>query len=938
MKKIYFLVSIVVVIIIAINIYFYTEIYKQQLYFQKELIQKQVNVCGVNIERTGSGFESDINGILFSDDLTKIFISDISEGLRRIEVFYTKYDNLIDNIKVFDNKNNVYSIYRDVKENFITDHYISQRRRKLLEKEDLFSERGVFYYSVPYFQDNEAIINVQIQLKFREYFDAVFQQYYLGNSLWQWLIDNEGNVISQNLTSDSLAIGSKAEITSKVLQGHEDFLNHEIYLDGEKEEVISAWYPVRLLKKDFGIVFSLRTDEFLKQIIRNTIIISAISFVLLVFTILFFLRIVRNKDRHTSEINTRLDELTNIIESLPIGLIIVNQDKTIKTINKTASDLLFLETDDTLIGKNITERFLIPGESDNNESVFESQQFIYYEKDETEIVLYKKEVPLQIGNQSLTMEAFIDVTPLERSRKQEATANNAKSDFLAKMSHEIRTPMNGIIGMTDALMRQDLNDQQKDFVKIIKKSADLLLAIINDILDFSKIEAGKMQLEELPFKLSDEIRLTLDLFKPIAEEKNVAIEYKLTEGVHDSILGDPFRLRQVISNLVGNAVKFTHEGKILITVSQVEEYSGNITLLFAVEDTGIGIPKDKIETIFNSFTQAEGSTSRQYGGTGLGTTICKQLVDLMNGEIWVESPSSISVNKKYPGSKFSFTIEAFSNEKLDKNFNFDHINGYNEINLLLINKNGIYEENVLGQFEKLGINVYCRAKDEAIMELTSALLNDSRSAFHIVLIRDNITFDGFQPLKKLYENKVVNEHVIAVLSSNNKKGNYVKSRRMGADYYIVKPYNYSEILNIIKDNFKNISDKSIQKVRQLPKNLAILVAEDNIINQKVAQTLFANLGYKIEIARDGNEVIEKVNVHKFDIVFLDLVMPGKDGLETTVELRGQGHTFPIVAMTASTRKDAEGKARSVGMNDYLVKPVSMETVKDILTRWFADNN
>jgi signal transduction histidine kinase/CheY-like chemotaxis protein len=938
MKKIYILISVVLFSIIIINILYYRDIYRQQLFFQKDLISKQVQICGAEIEKTGYNFESDINFIPFTNNLSSIFQDDLSSGLQRIKLFYIRYEDLIENIKIFDNDNNVYSIYKDNKGNFITDHYISQRQRVLLAKETLFTEKDQYYYSVPYFNQSDIKGNIQVKLKFVEYFNDIFSQYHLGKSLWQWLIDSEGNIISQNLTQrDTIEISQKDLITGRLVQGLEGFTKHKVIVNGMEDEVISAFYPVRILQQNFGIVFSLRTDVILRIIIRKTLIISTFSFILLLFTIFFFLRIVKEKEKKINQLSGQFDDLNNIIESLPIGVVIVNEDKTIRQINKTASDLFFLETDDTLIGKNITERFLIPGESESNDNVFESAQFIYYEKDDAEVVLYKKEVPMQMKGQKLTLEAFFDVSPLEKSRKQEVAANNAKSDFLAKMSHEIRTPMNGIIGMTDALMRQELNDQQKDFIKIIKKSADLLLAIINDILDFSKIEAGKMQLEELPFSLQDEMNLTLDLFRPIAEEKNIAINTKIADNTHNNLIGDPFRLRQVITNLVGNAIKFTHEGQILITVTQVEEYSGNLTLMFSVEDTGIGIPKNKIGTIFNSFTQADDGTSRKYGGTGLGTTICKQLVDLMNGEIWVESPSSISTDKKYPGSKFSFTMEAFSNEKLDKNLNYDGIEHYQDINILLINKNGIYEENAVKPFDGLGINIYCRSQEDAFEEFNKARENNTTTDYQIVIIRDNITFDGFETLRTFYNNKTVNNHIFAIFSSNDKQGNYVKCKRFGADYYVVKPYNASEALNIIKDNFKGIIDQSIQEIRKIPENLSILVAEDNIINQKVAQTIFNNLGYTIDLARDGMEVMDKMKQHKYDIVFLDLIMPEKDGLQTTIEIRGMGYDLPIVAMTASNSKESKTKAISVGMNEYLVKPVSVESVKDILIRWFSEN-
>ena len=246
---------------------------------------------------------------------------------------------------------------------------------------------------------------------------------------------------------------------------------------------------------------------------------------------------------------------------------------------------------------------------------------------------------------------FSDITPIEKARKYEAAANTAKSEFLAKMSHEIRTPMNGIIGMTEAMDQENLNAEQKEYLQIVKRSADLLLNLIDDILDFSKIEAGKMQLEEIPFKLREEVKLSVDLFRPVIEEKNISLQIKTNPDVPENIIGDPFRLRQVLSNLISNAVKFTHEGQIVVGIQLEEEYNSNLTLLFYVEDTGVGIPRNKIESIFNSFTQAEESTSRKYGGSGLGTTISKQLVNLMHGEIWAESPSTISTSPNYPGFK-----------------------------------------------------------------------------------------------------------------------------------------------------------------------------------------------------------------------------------------------------------------------------------------------
>ena len=374
--------------------------------------------------------------------------------------------------------------------------------------------------------------------------------------------------------------------------------------------------------------------------------------------------------------------LRQIIEHYPVGIMIIDENNIIRNINSAAQKMLFLGKSDNLVGKDFNKQFLISNKyllSDGPSPFLDDSHYLYYEKDGIETVIFRTEKVTNIGGEELKLIALIDVSPLEKSRKGEVAANKAKSDFLAAMSHEIRTPMNGILGMVNNLLEQKTNKELKGKIEVIKSSADLLMTIINDILDFSKIEAGRMMLEEIPFNLSDELELVGELFRPLAEEKGLELEIEMKPDVPNKLIGDPFRLRQVISNLVSNAVKFTEKGKIVIGVTLTESYKTQVNLLFTVEDTGIGIPQDRIKEIFGSYTQARGSVTRKFGGTGLGTTISKQLVELMHGEIWVESPSSISSDREFPGSKFSFTIDAYSNERIPKDFNFEKITRFSDI-------------------------------------------------------------------------------------------------------------------------------------------------------------------------------------------------------------------------------------------------------------------
>ena len=574
-----------------------------------------------------------------------------------------------------------------------------------------------------------------------------------------------------------------------------------------------------------------------------------------------------------------------------------------------------------------------------DDTAYDTAHFYMFEKDGTEITIYKRSIPFQLQNQDLLIDAFIDITPIEKARKLEAAANSAKSEFLAKMSHEIRTPMNGIVGMADALIQQNLTPEQKEFAEIIKKSSDLLLTIINDILDFSKVEAGKMMLEEIPFRISDEINLVRELFKPLADQKNIQINTNVMSNVPDNIIGDPFRLRQVIANLMSNAIKFTEKGEIRITVELLESYSGHLTLQFTIEDTGIGISQDKINTIFSTYAQADGSISRKYGGTGLGTTISKQLVELMGGEISVESPSSISTDSDAPGSKFSFTIEAFSNEKIDKRLDFSSITAYSEICALVVTSPSSHEsEPIFTYFDNFGIK-YDRYLYEPVSgQLLISKLIIEKEKYNLLVLTDSINLDGFRIAKLLNDRNIIMNMLCVLISSNDITGNYIRCRQLYIDHYLIKPYESSEVFDFIQNNFHSIKpDAKISScVSQIRKNIRILVAEDNMINQKVAKTIFKNLGYEIDIANNGIEAVKMTQHVKYDIIFMDMMMPDKDGIQATNELRENGYKSPIIAMTANASKEGKNKAISFGMDGYITKPTKMESIKKILIKYFSE--
>jgi signal transduction histidine kinase/DNA-binding response OmpR family regulator len=946
MKKIYFLISIVIIIILAVNIYYYFDIYEQQIDFQKDFLLKQTQICGYEIEQTEQDFRSDANKVLFNYDFPMLFVDEEvrNKSINQLENFYSRYQQLVVEIMIYDNQKNVFSIFKDKKNQFITDIYKSHAQRELEPREKVETIDKNTYFYLPVFKDNVVTGNVVIGVDYVQYINWVFEKSHLGSTQWQWLIDlqEEPIIISNNLTDEELNLTQFYKISDDLFEGFQGTLRHSIIQEEEEEEIISAYYPTHILGKELGIVFSLKTDFIARSIVKNAIIIAIVTLLLIALIIFIFVYFMLRKGSDEQTLKESEQGLKQILEILPFGVMVSGQDKKIQKINKTALAMFSLEGEEDLVGKDISDRFLF-GKNllhlDKFSSSFDANQFITYEKGGTDMVIYKKEVPVVLQGEEVLLEAFVDVSLLEKARKQEAIANEAKSDFLAKMSHEIRTPLNGIIGMADAFSHQKLDKEQQEFTNIIRKSADLLLSIINDILDFSKIEAGKMMLEEIPFRLKHEVPFVLQLFSAKAEEKGLELHLDIENDVPDNIIGDPFRLRQVISNLLDNAIKFTEEGKVILRCTRIEEYSGNITLQFDIEDTGIGIPQEKLGEVFGSYIQTDDSSPRKYGGTGLGTAISKQLVNLMGGEIWVESPSRISTNPDYPGARFSFTIDVFSNEKIKKEINFEDITKYHQVKTLIINEKTEKEDVLLETLQSFGVSSYVTNYQEKTIDLIKSNRTNKLESYKIIIINDTVSFDGFRVAQKLHQNKLSNEFLLILLSSNDKKGNFARSKKLGVDYYLIQPFQSSELFNIIQENFTFIKIDEIERpsIDSIREDLKILVAEDNLINQKVAQTIFKNLGFEITIAEDGNDVISKVKEAPYDIIFMDIMMPEKDGFDATKSIRDEGYKMPIVAVTADTNIESRERVIEAGMDDFIPKPIRVDEIKRVLIKWFSES-
>jgi signal transduction histidine kinase/CheY-like chemotaxis protein len=941
-------ILLIILVLNGITIY---NLNKKYTRFLNETLLEQTRLCGEHMENTLLQFSSDINYELNMYNYSEIFGDPVKfrEATLSLRRFYTKYRDLITNISVYDNKKNFYALYLEANDDFaksdrfVVDSFPRKKQERLYPRDRVEQDGSILKYYYPYFGHDVVNGNVMVEVDIERFARKIFSLYPKGNTLhWQWVMGEDGSIIIDNFPSDSFRVGQTAMLRDSIKAEVSGIWQHTmIEGGGKKHKVYTACYPLSIYSRKMGVMFSVNKSSFFGFFINRNMQVAVLSF-LASLGLVIYLLVVINRQRRMEQ-RLKLSEIIfrQIIEHFPVGIMIIDEMNIIRNINSAAQKMLFAGKSDNLVGKDYSKQFVISNRyllSDGPSPFMDDSHYLFYEKDGIETVIYQTEKVTSIGGEEMKLIALIDVSPIEKSRKVEVAANKAKSDFLAAMSHEIRTPMNGILGMVNDLLDMNTGKEMKSKIQVIKRSADLLMNIINDILDFSKIEAGRMMLEEIPFILSDELDLVGELFRPIAREKDLELQIEQKADVPNKLIGDPFRLRQVISNLVSNAVKFTEKGRIVITVQLMESFKSQVNILFTVEDTGIGIPKDRIKEIFGSYTQARGSVTRKFGGTGLGTAIAKQLVELMHGEIWVESPSSISVDEDMPGSKFSFTIEAYSNERIPKKFDFAHITRLSEINALILTKESDPSRNTMARMlGRFGLNVVTKIYQDSTVDSVIHHLQVKRQNYHLIILVDKNQLDGFALAKELKNNNLTDLYPIALVSSNDKSGNYKTCRKLGIDYYLIEPFETKEVFDILSENFPGIEDrKSLEPMlNALPAELAILLAEDNLINQKVAQSIFKNIGYEIDIAKNGREALVFVEEKDYDVVFMDLLMPEMDGYQAAEEIRRTGHKVPIVAMSADEDDTTKAAAFKAGMNEYIMKPARVESIKKLLIKLFS---
>ncbi len=919
MKRLSLIAFISVLALITSNVYFYINSYRWQTSTHQTMFGKTVEVCCRLMEKDikekvlffehvfidYQNRDNDLGnlGSLFNDGLNVVTITEASGTSTHIE---KSFDG---GINVTKKKTNVPAKIKfgwDVKED---------------TNEIIYAES---------FEDSEgSLLNIELIMDKALFFRSFMESCEFSEFHFLWVFDANGKIVFNSLGNEILKPEFKSENTFK--QNQDTAFTHQIQMGQEKVRVLSVFHHFIGDNSSAYLVFSCPVDNLTRPILKMSFVYALITIIIIILIIVFFANHIRNQALEQERVKQSEVALTKVLHYLPTGIILMDNNRRVRQVNRAAVKLFQLEDEDVVLGQVLNENLLFSRFRIKEKYNVTAQgiRYIVIDTSNKERVIFNDKIPFFLQSEKFYLESFHELTSYIQPADKDL--HGFQSGFMTNISHELRTPLNGILGMVDMLLNSpSLPEPEKEMTILAKRSAETLFGLINDILDYSRLEAGKFEVESIPFNLKEEVDSLIKEFLPEAREKKIVITTTFNEMLPLDFIGDPVRFRQLLSNLINNAIKFTPFGTVQIATSQAKAVNGGPAIMFSIKDSGIGINQDQLEKIFEPFSQADLSLTRSYGGTGLGTTISKHLVLLMGGEIWAKSPSGLSPDPQYPGAEIFFTLP-LKTRKFSKKLDFSGIYSFAQLKCLVVSDDTLQVQVISRNLIALGVDFKVLPPSRE----TINLLKDK--IFHMVVIDHRFDLNGLDFMQEMHNYQLHKDFLIILQSSDFQASNTTLAHRLGADLYLRKPIAIATLREVLLNNFPNLMARERDAALSVPEDLKIMAIEDNVLNQKVIRNLFRKIGYELVLVASVEEAFKKLNGLEFDLILVDFyILQSTDGSFIS-EIKEKKANCPVVVMASSfdLNDDTRNLLLHYGVDDFLLKPFDMQLVAEILFRMVA---
>jgi len=923
MKKYIIIPFGVCLILIVLSGFYFNRQYIKQVETQKELLLWYVSDTKTKLEVIMSSVKElphIVMPLMNEKDMVNADVTNkYKENISLLEQFYIDNNYFIREISVYNNFGDLFSLYRDNDNStFIPDIYKPRNIHVLRPEMEIAVENKSFSIVLPLYKNRSLMGNVEVDLDVASLQRKLFQFCFDKGDLWPTSILDEETAQTLPLNGEWV-LSFEKDLIQGVHDWRSGYFQGRIKGLGSSHKVVTCYESLKISGQCLGIAFTSNISPIFVSSVFAFVIGSLILLALTVVLIFYLFRKDAQNREALNENDRKIDLLRTVYRNTPVAIIAHYNDRRF-----IVSDYYFKMFDGIVDSKDdskVIYPFIFKRE-------FEDWDICTFEKNGKEVSLGRRQVDLKIDEDRFSIDTFWDITEIRQLMKETVRSDIAKSELLSRVCSDVKRMLTSATPMP-LLTEHPVEEMQ---LVPVNNPIEDMTGVIDIVQDYANIEAGRITLDEIPFNLVDEVKKLTEKYQVVTRQKGVELRAEIASSAIRNVVGDPLRFNQIINELLFNAVRFTFEGVIRITIETTELQGRRILVKCSVEDSGQGMPKEKLRKLFSlDLRDKEDGES-----LGLGVIITKKLVNMMGGVMRVSTPSPVSTNPLAPGMQFSFSIICFSDHLSDKVLDFSSVMSYSEINVLIITSDK-HQMQYLNKFlNQKGIHsdTYIYKNDAEDLLINKLIIDKHR--YQMVVIGTSNSEMTFSIVEEIYRNDLTEHCLYVLVDVYSQKGNYIKAKSLNMDYYFVKSNDLTIYDSIFRKHFSHLSDEGIAKAELVRKDIQILIAENNNLSQYIARIIFQKMGFEnVDFASSDLNLISQLNQKKYDIIFIDLRLPSSDGFSIAEVLRMKNYQMPIIAMTSTLTRENIKHIEESKMEGFLTKPVNPNSIMNILVKWFV---